>query len=270
MNEVLAKYIETVPVIKDALGIDMMMSITDGEQFLAYWRGKKMVADIKVGDKLSHDDPMWTSFTTGQKIEQICPATVYGFAFKAITLAIRDGSQIVGTMGIAVSLEDQSLNTDASRNLLSSVDTVKRQMDSIIGYGTTIKESSDVISSSADRIMNNISEVQSFAQAIQKISNSTNMLSLNASIEAARSGEAGKGFAVVAKEMTKLAMNTKESSEKILSILNRFVKDIDEMKESLETQEDSQNKQTDISNQLYAEIQKISDITRRVMDRSSL
>ena len=88
MNEVLQSFIKTIPVIKDAFGMDIMMSITDGDKFLAYWPGNKMVADIHVGDKLSHDDPMWTSFTTGRKLQQICPADVYGFAFKAITIAI--------------------------------------------------------------------------------------------------------------------------------------------------------------------------------------
>ena len=71
MNEVLQAFIQTIPVIKDAFGMDIMMSITDGNEFLAYWPGDKMVADIHVGDPLSHDDPMWTSFTTGKKLQQI-------------------------------------------------------------------------------------------------------------------------------------------------------------------------------------------------------
>ncbi len=147
-----------------------------------------------------------------------------------------------------------------TRSLLGSVEFVNNKVKSINEYGESVKESSDVINSSADRIMSNISEVQSFAQQIQKISNSTNMLSLNASIEAARSGEAGKGFAVVAKEMTKLAMNTKEASEKILSILNRFVKDVEEMKDSLESQSETLDKQSEVAKQALAEVDKIRDL----------
>ena len=69
--------------------MDIMMSITDGNQFLAYWPGDKMVADIHVGDTLSHDDPMWTSFTTGKKLEQVCPADIYGFAFLQTEIRLR-------------------------------------------------------------------------------------------------------------------------------------------------------------------------------------
>lgn len=266
-NKVLQKYIETIPVIKDALGIDMMMSITNGEEFLAYWRGDKMVADIKVGDKLSHDDPMWTSFTTGKKLEQICPADVYGFAFRAITIAIKDGHNIVGTMGIAISLETETFTKEASDKLLESLEIVQTEMEQVDKYGEVIKNVSEYIEELTEKIVSNIKEIQTFAKEIQKISNNTNMLALNASIEAARNGEAGKGFAVVASQMGVLAGDTKSSSEKILDILKRFESDIDNMENKLKEQENSQEEQTNMSKKLFEEVEKIEDLTKQVIDK---
>ncbi|MBR0119011.1 MAG: hypothetical protein IJM01_02635, partial [Eubacterium sp.] len=233
MNETLAKYIEIVPVIKDALGMDIMMSVTDGDEFLAYWRGDKMVADIHVGDKLNHDDPMWTSFTTGQKLEMVCPADVYGFEFRAITIAIKDGNDIVGTMGIAISMENETFTKEASGKLLESIAAVQEDMNSINNDNDIIKETAAQLRDITEQIRKNIEEVQNFAIGIQKISNNTNMLSLNASIEAARSGEMGRGFAVVAEEMRKLANDTTDSSGKILDILDRFNADIENMNKHL-------------------------------------
>ena len=267
MNQVLEMYIKTIPVIKDALGMDIMMSITDGNQFLAYWKGDKMVADIHVGDTLSHDDPMWTSFTTGKKLMQVCPADVYGFAFKAITIAIKDGAEIVGTMGIAISLETETFTTNASNKLLESIDFVQSEMDRINDYGKVIKDSSSDIKDCTGEILNNVKEVQTFAKEIQKISNNTNMLSLNASIEAARSGEKGRGFAVVAEQMRKLANDTKEASGKILEILTKFTDDIAKMQDSLQKQESSQSEQTGLSEQMLEEVRKIDEITRQVIEK---
>ena len=61
---------------------------------------------------------------------------------------------------------------------------------------------------------------------IKNISNQVNMLSLNASIEAARAGEYGRGFAVVAENIRKLADDTKNSSERVNTIINDLTKTI--------------------------------------------
>ena len=267
MNETLAKYIEIVPVIKDALGMDIMMSVTDGDEFLAYWRGDKMVADIKVGDKLNHDDPMWTSFTTGKKLEMVCPADVYGFEFRAITIAIKDKNEIVGTMGIAISMENETFTKEASGKLLESIAAVQEDMNSINNDNDIIKETAAQLREITEQIRKNIEEVQNFAIGIQKISNNTNMLSLNASIEAARSGEMGRGFAVVAEEMRKLANDTKDSSGKILDILDRFNADIENMNKHLAEQESSQEEGADLSKMLFEEVEKIEQLTQQVIER---
>jgi methyl-accepting chemotaxis protein len=66
---------------------------------------------------------------------------------------------------------------------------------------------------------NNISTIVDF---INKISNQTKLLSLNASIEAARAGDAGKGFAVVAEEIKKLSNQTSNSTKQIISLINEI------------------------------------------------
>ncbi|MBQ6537506.1 MAG: hypothetical protein IJL75_01215 [Eubacterium sp.] len=266
-NEVLQRYIQVVPVVKDAMGMDIMMSITNGEEFLAYWPGRKMVADIKVGDKLSHDDPMWTSFTTGKKLEQICPADVYGFAFKAITIAIKDGRDIVGTMGIAISMETETFTKEASDKLLESLNVVQGEMTQFDKLGSSIKAVSDYIGELTVQIAANIKEIQTFAKEIQKISNNTNMLALNASIEAARNGEAGKGFAVVATQMGVLAGDTKSSSEKILDILKRFESDIENMETKLKEQNEAQQGQDEASQKLFGEVETIENLTKQVIEK---
>lgn len=266
-NAVLQKYLEIVPVIKDALGMDIMMSVTDGYKFLGYWRGDKIVANIHIGDPLSHDDPMWRSFTTGEKLEQIMPASVYGFEFRAITIPIKDGNEIVGTMGIAISMENESFTKEASNKLLASIEQVQNEVKHIYKDNDHTRNIADSIIASTGDLLSSVEEIQKFAQDIQNISSKTNILSLNASIEAARSGEAGRGFAVVAEEMRKLANDTKASSIKILEVLNVLLDSVTTMKEQLSEQEKTQTQQLQSTQKLVDEISVIESTAREVLHK---
>lgn len=77
--------------------------------------------------------------------------------------------------------------------------------------------------------LNNLSQINGMAAGILDISNQTNILSINASIEASRSGEAGKGFSVVAGEIGKLAVTAKDTAEHIRELCessNESIEDV--------------------------------------------
>ncbi len=155
-------------------------------------------------------------------------------------------------------LTDYATQVDACLNrTIRSVDGMKEHTASTSEAAGRINETVRSTGTAVERITH-------FSEAITKIAAQTNLLSLNASIEASRAGEAGKGFAVVAEEIRQLAEESRTSAEEIQGIVKELHTGSEASLSCLSAMNDSVSLQRDAISDTDADMQFIADTMRRI------
>ncbi len=106
-------------------------------------------------------------------------------------------------------------------------------------------------------LKNNSVNIGSVMEVIRTIAEQTNLLALNAAIEAARAGEQGRGFAVVADEVRSLAQKTRSSTEEIESIIVQLQRAADEAHQAMNTSTESARETIDTASKVGSALDKI-------------
>ena len=122
-------------------------------------------------------------------------------------------------------------NKDDNESNMTFVSETRDILDYFVGSVTEISKSSMTMVYTVDDIELQMDSVNDLLSDISSIANQTNLLALNAAIEAARAGEAGRGFAVVADEVRSLSTSSNALNEKIKGVVEKSKININKAKE---------------------------------------
>lgn len=259
-NKIFDSLNDSLKYIDILFGHDITIYITDTEKILKIIYSDKLSLKSREGDPRPKVGAPAKALKTGKPVVEVMPKELYGVPFRSYSIPIKDNdNNVIGLLLAAQSLENMDKVLTLSENVSSSL----KQMS--LASGDISEEIQKIINSNSDtsnalnKANKNTKDTNEILKFIQSISSHTNLLGLNAAIEASRAGENGRGFNVVAQEIRKLSKSSSESVKKIDSVLQ-------EVSSSMGLVTDSINK----SNSNFEAVSSaIEEITSSIQELSS-
>lgn len=257
--DIIAALVQAAPYFKQIHSQDIMIGITDREIFQYYAASKALDLGLDKGSPVPAEDPTLMNALAGRRTVNRIPAEIYGNPVISTGVPIYGPDRtVVGAFAIAYTLESE-------QKLGSLTDEITAITGHLVDMVQNVAAQTEELSATTSQILDNTRKAVADSQEVNKvtgfirdISEQTNLLGLNASIEAARVGEHGAGFGVVATEVRKLSVHTKEATHNIEKSLGTVQRSISQMEQEIQSIAASSSVQAELVNEISEVIERLN------------
>lgn len=210
-----------IPVLQ-SLGTAMgySIAITDHEKYIFYLPSGKLDLKINPGDPIPDNTAIRRSLDEGRTCSLRGDVNTFGIPYLVRSFPLRNALRnVIGGCAILQATETEDQLQKLSMDLAAAIQALTVSSDGMAAHIDEMRTCSDQLLTSMEGTCSAIQDSKRITDFVHKVSQQSDLLSINAVIEAARTGLRESAFHVVAKEMRNLAQNTKDSMEQINAVL---------------------------------------------------
>lgn len=217
----LDEVINLIPVFQLTYPEDANIILTDLEKVIFSLPGKKFDLKVPVGKTIDElkSTVMYKAFHARKPMQEERDTSTFGVSYISTVTPIFDGEKLIGTLSAVVTNHKYDLLRSDAGDLAAMVEQMVAITDEVSGTSKEVAEHIQQVATTMERIAGEINNINAVISYVQEIAFKSNLLGLNAAIEAVRAGEHGRGFTVVAEEIRKMAQHSKMSAKEIKQTL---------------------------------------------------
>jgi len=212
-----------------------------------------------------------TAENVGEKVSDV--ETIANSSRQAVNTQMAQTEEVANTI---TDMSERAITVvsmagDAEQAALSGAERSTQAGEVVNHVITDVQHLSEEMSNSMEavnRLADNSTNISSILGTIKGIAEQTNLLALNAAIEAARAGEQGRGFAVVADEVRTLASRTQGSAEEIEGLIKEVQQNIQRAVDTMEVNRTMVDKTVDSSGQVGEALESIQGSMREIQNKT--
>lgn len=221
-REILQGFVAVAPYLNEIIVSDVAVAVVDAktQTNLAYVPGETIDHKVRTGEKTPDGTIVMEAIKKKEKLMKRAGKETFGFSYVGVGFPIIDeDEEVIGGVSLTQSLGKEDKIYSMADELQKNIEEAKVSGEKLAGEAQQLSGIGQNLAQLSDNLLKNVGETDTILKTIQKITSQTNLLGLNASIEAARVGDEGRGFEVVAEEIRKLAENSSNSLKQIEEIL---------------------------------------------------
>ena len=259
-NDTLKSVYNTITCIDTFFDNDIEIMLTDRDKVL-YYQGSKEI-DCKIQEGSDAGAFVKEAMDLGKIEVKVIPEDFMGVAFKSYMIPLKAGNTVVGSIAIGKSLSTKNAVTNITHELITSLSHIEAVINQISSGVQEIASMNNEILSESITANDMTNDTDSIVTFIKGVSSQTNLLGLNASIEAARAGDYGKGFNIVAQEIRKLSKSSNESLGEIEHVVKNISTSIEKINSKVSNMDGISSTQSSALQDVASSIEKLNSTAK--------
>lgn len=248
---------------------DIALAIADKEKLIFYSPDRSNPLDVKPGSLISKGQGIEVAMTTRQMVVKSIPKEVFGIPSRTIAIpVINENDEVVGAIAFGVSLARQSKLSDLAELLVLANTQITASISNLLETSKELREAQESMSKSADQTKKEVLETTKITDVVKRIATQTNIIGLNAGIEATRAGNAGRTFQVVANEVRKLAGDSVNAVQQAEERIGRMREKVETILTKTSTVDATVLRQSVEFKEIEETLASLNDLSNRLLEAS--